>query len=105
MPRARKMLSDWDATYIKSLVKLIETQNKSTLAHWTVDYAERFILPLWNKHYPDDRRPRNALNAAHEWLSGTIKLPQTSADVCLTHCVPWPLMMSRTQPKSTGSTD
>ena len=76
MPKARKILNDWDAPYIKSLVKLIETQSKSTLAHWAVDYAERVILPLWNKHYPDDQRPQNALNAAREWLLGAIKLPQ-----------------------------
>ncbi len=75
MPKARKMLSDWKAPYIQSLMKLIETQSKSTLAHWAVDYAERFILPLWNKYYPYDQRPQNALNAAREWLSGAIKLP------------------------------
>jgi len=76
MLKVRKMLSDWDAPYIKSLVKLIETQSKPTLAHWAVDYAELVILPLWSKYYPDDLRPQNALNAAREWLSGAIKLPQ-----------------------------
>lgn len=48
-PKARKMLSDWNAQYIQSLMKLIETQSKSTLAHWAVDYAERVMLPLWSK--------------------------------------------------------
>ncbi len=76
MARARKMLSDWDAPYIQSLVKMIETQSKPTLAHWAVDYAECILLPLWSKHYPDDLRPQNALKAAREWLSGAIKLPQ-----------------------------
>lgn len=41
MPKARKMLSDWEAPYIQSLMKLIETQSKATLAFWAVDYAER----------------------------------------------------------------
>ncbi|OPX88094.1 MAG: hypothetical protein A4E53_02251 [Pelotomaculum sp. PtaB.Bin104] len=85
MPKARKMLSDWDAPYIQSLVKLIETQSKSTLAHWTVDYAERVILPLWSKYYPDDLRPQNALNAAREWLSGAIKLPQAKTAILECH--------------------
>lgn len=76
MPKARKMLNDWDAPYIQALVKLIETQNKSTLAHWALDYAERVLLPLWSKHYPHDLRPQNALNAAREYLAGTIKLPE-----------------------------
>lgn len=85
MPKARKMLSDWEAPYIQSLVKLIETQSKSTLAHWAVDYAERVILPLWRKQYPDDQRPQNALNVAREWLSGTIKLPQAKSAILACH--------------------
>ena len=85
MPKARKMLSDWNAPYIQSLVKLIETQSKSTLANWSVDYAEKVMLPLWSKNYPDDRRPQNALNAAREWLSGAIKLPQAKAKILECH--------------------
>ncbi len=85
MARARKMLSDWDAPYIQALVRLIETQSKPTLAHWAVDYAESVLLPLWSKHYPDDLRPQNALNAAREWLSGAIKLPQAKAVILECH--------------------
>jgi hypothetical protein len=80
------MLSDWKAPYIQSLMKLIETQSKETLAHWAVDYAEQVILPLWNKHSRmDDLRPQNALNAAREWLSGTIKLPQAKSVILECH--------------------
>ena len=85
MPKARKMLSDWDAPYIQSLAKLIETQSKATLAIWAVDYAEQVILLLWNKYYPDDLRPQNALNAAREWLSGAIKLPQAKTAILECH--------------------
>ena len=85
MARARKMLSNWNAPYIQSLVKVIETQSKPTLAHWAVDYAEGVILPLWSKHYPDDLRPQNAPNAAREWLSGAIKLPQAKAVILECH--------------------
>ncbi|KJS13295.1 MAG: hypothetical protein VR67_04710 [Peptococcaceae bacterium BRH_c8a] len=85
MPKTRKMLSDWKAPYIHSLMKLIETQSKSTLAHWAVDYSERVLLPLWDKHYPDDLRLHNALNAAREWLSGAIKLPQAKSVILECH--------------------
>lgn len=85
MAKARKMLSNWNAPYIQSLVKVIETQSKPTLAHWAVDYAERVILPLWSKYYPDDPRPLNALNAAREWLSGAIKLPQAKKAILECH--------------------
>lgn len=79
------MLSDWEAPYIQSLIKLIETQSKATLAHWAVDYSERVILPLWSKHCPEDSRPQNALEAAREWISGTIKLPQAKSAILECH--------------------
>ncbi|NCC77793.1 MAG: hypothetical protein EOM08_15345, partial [Clostridia bacterium] len=64
MPYAKKMLSDWQAPYIQSLMKLIETQSKATLGNWAVDYSEQVILPLWNKYCQDDRRPQRALTDA-----------------------------------------
>lgn len=85
MAKARKMLSDWQAPYIQSLMKLIETQSKETLVIWAVDYSEGVILPLWRKYYLDDLRPQNALNAAREWLSGTIKLPQAKLAILQCH--------------------
>lgn len=85
MSKARKMLSNWDAPYIQQLMKLIETQSKATLANWAVDYAEGVMLPLWSKYYPDDQRPQNAMNAAREWLSGAIKLPQAKTAILECH--------------------
>jgi len=85
MPKARKMLSNWEAPYIRSLMKLIETQSKATLTVWAVDYAERVLLPLWRNRYPDDLRPQNALNAARKWLSGAIKLPQAKPVILECH--------------------
>lgn len=85
MAKPRKMLSDWKAPYIQSLMKLIETQSKATLAVWSLDYCDQVILPLWSKQYPDDLRPQAAINAAHEWLSGKIKLPQAKAAILECH--------------------
>lgn len=85
MPKTRKMLSDWEAPYIQSLLKLIETQSKSTLVQWATDYAMRVLLPLWSKYYPEDVRPQNALLAAQVWLSGEIKLPQAKKAILACH--------------------
>lgn len=85
MPKARKMLSDWKAPYIQSLMKLIETQSKETLSYWAIEYAQLVILPLWCKCYPHDQRPQNALKAAREWLSGEIKLPQAKPIILECH--------------------
>ena len=85
MPRLRKMLSDWRTPYIQSLMKLIESQSKETLTNWAIDYSEKVLLPLWNKYYPDDLRPQDAINAARRWLSGEIKLPQAKAVILECH--------------------
>lgn len=85
MPKTRKMLSDWDAPYIQALVKLIETQSKTTLANWCVDYAGQRLLPIFEAGYPEDMRPRQAMNAAREWLGGAIKLPQAKAVILACH--------------------
>lgn len=85
MSKTRKMLNDWNAPYIQSLMKRIETQSKTTLAHWSVDYAERELLPLWCQHFPDDPRPQNALQAARAWLTGAIRLPQAKGAILACH--------------------
>jgi len=75
MPKSRKMLSDINAPYLQSLMRLIGTQSKVTLANWAIDYARARILPIYEKAYPDDTRCRRALDAACEWLDGKVKLP------------------------------
>jgi hypothetical protein len=85
MPKARKMLNNLDAPYIQPLVRLIETQSKSALANWAIDYSEQVILPLWSKHYPDDLRPHEAIHAAREWLSREIKLPEAKKAILKCH--------------------
>lgn len=76
MPKPRKMLSDIDALYLRSLMTLIETQSKATIANWCIGYCEENILPIYEKSYPEDNRPRHALNAAKDWLCGKVKLPE-----------------------------
>jgi hypothetical protein len=76
MPKkCRKMLNDIDAPYIQSLMRLIETQSKTTLARWCIDYAQEHIFPIYAKTHPNDARPKHALDAAKDWLDGKVKLP------------------------------
>ena len=85
MPKYRKMLSDINAPYLQSLMGLIETQSKITLANWCIDYAYAHILPIYQKAYPTDPRPANALRAAKQWLAGEVKLPYVK-DIILNQC-------------------
>jgi len=84
-PKLKKMLTDWDAPYIQALVKLIETQSKATLANWAIDYSEQVLLPIWEKSFPEDDRPKEALEAGREWLSGVIKLPDAKKKILECH--------------------
>ena len=85
MPKTRKMLSDINTPYLQSLMRLIETQSKITLAHWSIDYARVKMLSIYEKAYPGDERPKNALDAAEEWLAGKVKLPYVK-NIILNDC-------------------
>ena len=76
MPKPRKMLGAADSPYIVSLMRLIETQSKATIAAWCIGYAEAQILPIYAKTFPHDRRPFHALQAARDWMDGKVKLPE-----------------------------
>ena len=79
------MLSDINAPYLQSLMRLIETQSKTTLAHWGIDYARENLVPIYEKVFPGDKRPMNALDAANEWIEGKVKLPYVK-DIILNEC-------------------
>ena len=85
MSKTRKMLSNLDTPCIQSLINLMEMQKKLTLATWALEYSQQYILPIWNKYYPDDLRPQNALNAAWKWLLGTIKFPEAKTVILQCH--------------------
>ena len=86
MPKKiRKMLGAADSPYIISLVRLIETQSKATIANWCMNYCEEHILPIFEKRCPDDDRPRSAINAARDWFNGKKKLPEVK-NIILHEC-------------------
>jgi hypothetical protein len=85
MKPVRKMLGSADAPYIVSLMRLIETQSKATLAEWCIDYAGKHILPIYSKAYPGDGRPQRALDAARDLVAGKAKLSEVK-NIILNEC-------------------
>ena len=81
MAKHRRMLPDWEAPYLRSLIKLVVTQSKTTLANWCIDYSESRLLSIYESAYPHDLRPRYALAAAREWFGGRTRLPQAKAAI------------------------
>ena len=53
------------------LLSIYETWNERTARLFAADCAER-VLPIWEKKYPDDLRPRKAIEAARLFADGKI---------------------------------
>ena len=51
----------------EEMLALIQDTDQKTLAVWAIDCAER-VLPYFEQHFPDDHRPRYAIEALQLWL-------------------------------------
>jgi len=49
-------------------VELVKVTDHKTLAVWAIDCAGR-VLPCFEGKYPDDPRPRNAVEACRAWIT------------------------------------
>ena len=86
MPKKlRKILGDVYSPSCVELRNLIDTQSKDTIGAWCLAYVEDKILPIFEKHCPGDDRPRNAVNAAHEYLDGKVKF-SVAKNIILNEC-------------------
>ena len=86
MPKKlRKTLGDVNAPSAAALRELIDTQSKDTIRRWCLSYATDRILPIFEKRRPGDDRPRNAVNAARDYLDGKVKFPAVK-NIILNEC-------------------
>jgi hypothetical protein len=86
MPKKlRKTLGDVTSPNVLALKDLIDTQSKDTIRKWCLDYAEAKMLSIFEKHCPNDNRPRSAVEAAHDYLDGKVKFPVVK-NIILNEC-------------------
>jgi hypothetical protein len=85
MAKKRKTLGDVNSASAVELRNLIDTQSKETIRKWCLDYEEKKILPIFEKHCPCDERPRNAIKAAHDYLDSKVKFPVVK-NIILNEC-------------------
>ncbi|HEY6286202.1 MAG TPA: hypothetical protein VIX20_11105 [Ktedonobacteraceae bacterium] len=58
----------------EEMLKLIKDTDHKTLAFWAIDCAER-VLPYFEEKYPEDHRPRQAIEALQAWIhTGVFKM-------------------------------
>src|SRR5687768_17552111 len=58
----------------KEMLDLVSKTDHKTLAVWAIDCAER-VLPYFEEKYPEDHRPRQAIEALQAWINtGVFKM-------------------------------
>ncbi|MDV4149781.1 hypothetical protein R0131_02925 [Clostridium sp. AL.422] len=74
MTKLRKMLGDVNSEECISLRNLIDTQNKTTLATWAIQYAKDNYLEVYQAECPDDLRLDYIILSCQKYLKGEIKI-------------------------------
>jgi hypothetical protein len=58
----------------EDMLALVQDTDQKTLAVWAIDCAER-VMPFFERQFPDDQRPRHAIEALQRWLqTGVFKM-------------------------------
>jgi len=58
----------------ESMVELVRKSDHKTLAVWAIDCVER-IMPYFEEKYPEDHRPRKAIEVLRKWIrTGIFKM-------------------------------
>ncbi len=84
--RKNKVLFSKDSPFLCDLNTLIRQQNHRTIVLWALEFAEEIVWELAEK-YPEESRPRSALEAARLWASGKIKMPEAQREILNCHAL------------------
>ena len=71
--RKNQVLFAKDAAYLQDLAMLFREQDHRVMVLWALELAAESVAELEEK-YPDETRPREALEAARAWAEGKIKM-------------------------------
>ncbi len=80
----RKLLFSRESDCIQPIRNLIEKQRHKTLVAWALDCAPR-VLEIFEKKYPEEQRPRQALETAAAWARGEVKMPVAKKAIHTAH--------------------
>lgn len=81
-----KILFSRDSQCLQELIKLIEMQNHRTIVMWALDCAKT-TLERFEEKYPNELRPRTALELCELWARGKIKMPIAKKAILEAHAV------------------
>ena len=86
LKKKNKILFSRDSKCLQDLIKLIEMQNHRTLVVWVLDCAKT-TLAQFEAKYPNELRPRTALELCETWSRGKIKMPIAKRAILDAHAV------------------
>ena len=72
--RHNQILFSKESFLLVDLRHLIDQSNRRVLILWVLELAEETALRLAER-YPEDLRPREAIDAARAWAAGEVKMP------------------------------
>ena len=73
MKKKNQILFAKDSEYLQDLMILFQNQNHRVMVLWAFDFAAESVAELEEK-YPEEKRPREALEAVQDWAAGKIKM-------------------------------
>lgn len=84
LKRKNQILFSKDSECFSELKFLIEQQNHRAMALWALELSEEAVNVLEEK-YPDETRPREALNASKLWAFGEIRMREAQRKILDCH--------------------
>ena len=84
--RKNQMLFSKDSLLLDELCQLVAQANRRVLVLWALEVAEESARVLAEK-YPEDFRPKEAVEAATSWAKGQIKMPIAKQAILSCHAM------------------
>lgn len=72
--KKNQILFGKDSEFLQDLILLFQGQDHKVMTLWAFDFADDSIARL-EKKYPEEHRPREALDTAKAWVAGKVKMP------------------------------
>lgn len=86
MKKKNKILFSCDSVCLQNLAEQIKLQNRRTLVMWALN-CSKTTLEKFESKYPNEQRPRIALDLCDKWSKGMIKMPIAKKTILDSHAV------------------
>ena len=84
LKRKDQVLFAKDSEFLQDLAMLFREQDHRVMVLWALELAAESVAELEEK-YPDETRPREALEAARAWAEGKIKMRLAQRKILICH--------------------